>query len=175
MGHMKKRRDEVAARFYTEKYRIYGHLFLVPGRSTADLLNMDQSKFISVTKAKLFTAGAEHPPLQSEFLGQVPFLGINREEILWVLGGRPPDPAATTMREQKVSFLFDGFLVAGVVRMRDSQRLTDLLYTSSAFLPIFKVQVFPCDAQTPFSQLSMTANYEFATLNIQRTISVVEI
>ncbi len=175
MRHLKQRRDELAARLYTTENRIYGHVFLVPGRSTADLLNMDQNKFISVTGAKLFTAGISHPPRKDELLGQVQFLKLNRDNVLWVLGGRSTDASTATQKELKISLLFPSCLLAGVVRVPASQRLTDLLYTANAFVSLYKVQVFPYDGKTPFSKLTQETTYEFATVNIQKTISVVEI
>ncbi|MCP4896232.1 MAG: hypothetical protein GY906_04585 [bacterium] len=175
MGHLKQRRDEVAARFYTPDYRVYGTIFLIPGRSTADLLNMDQNNFIPVIKSQVFAPGIDHPPLQNEFLGQVRFAGLNREQVLWVLGGRPAEPSTVAQKELKVSFIFPNYLVAGTINVPSNQRLTDLLYTSGHFVSALNVQVFPWDGKTPFGQLSGKSRYDFATINLRNTLSVVEL
>ncbi|MFY0007063.1 hypothetical protein ABTQ01_20345, partial [Acinetobacter baumannii] len=57
----KQPREVHEARIYTQAYRVYGLIYLVPGAGTADLLNQEKP-YLPVTGALLYTPGYTHPP-----------------------------------------------------------------------------------------------------------------
>jgi hypothetical protein len=170
----KQRREGVPVRVYTTEYRIYGTVHLVPGRSTSELFNLEQHSFVPMTDVQLFSPGFGHPPEQREYRGRVPFLALNRGNVLWVVGGRPHQPSTGATREVRVSLLFKGVLIAGTVQVPTGQRISDLLYTSREFATLTAASLYPLGADVPFSELKARATYDFVTVNLAMVSAVVE-
>lgn len=174
MAVYKQRREGVPVRVYTTEYRLYGTVHLVPGRSTAELFNLEQHDFVPMTDVQLFSPGYGHPPEQREYRGRVPFLALHRGNVQWVVGGRPYLAATGATREVRVSLLYRGFLIAGTVQVPTGQRISDLLYTSREFTTLTGVSLYPVGADVPFSELKPRATYDFVTVNVALVSAVVE-
>jgi hypothetical protein len=171
---LKQPREDTRVRIYTPEYRIYGHMHLVPGRSTAELLNLEQREFFPVTQVQMFTAGWAHPPQPEELRARLPFLGLSRSRIRWVLGGRPTIVRGASFKEVQLRLLFTGYLVAGQVTIPSGARLTDYLYSSKPFQSMSNVTLFPLAEGEPLADVSPKVKYEFATVNLQQAVAVIE-
>ena len=171
---LKQTREDTRVRIYTPEYRIYGHLHLVPGRSTADLLNLEQRDVVPVTQAQLFSPGWIHPPEESELRGRTLFLGLNRIHIMWVLGGRPTVVKSSAMKDIQLSLLFPAYLLSGVLTIPSGARVTDFLHATRAFQSLTDVSLCTLDEDLPLNELQPKARFEFVTVNMLQAVGVIE-
>jgi len=171
---LKQTREDTRVRIYTPEYRIYGHMHLVPGRSTAELLNLEQRDVVPVTQAQLFSPGWAHPPRESELRGRTLFLGLNRSHIMWVLGGRPTLIKGGSMKELTLSLLFPGYLLSGTLTMPSGARVTDFLHATRAFQSLAGVSLATLDEDRPMNELQPKARFEFVTVNMLQAMGVIE-
>ncbi len=174
MAVFKQPRDETQVRIYTPHYRIYGYVHLVPGRSTADLLNLEQRHIIPVTRANLFAPGWRHPPDKDDLRGRVHFMGLNRTKILWVVGGRSSAMTAATAKEVRVGLLYEDYLLSGQLWIPRGQRVSDHLHTSKPFQSVFGVKLYPLREGQRLADLEEQAEFEFVTVNTSEALAVIE-
>ena len=174
MAVFKQPREEVQVRIYTLDYRIYGYVHLVPGRSTAELLNLEQRHIIPVTRANLFSPGWTHPPDKEDLRGRVHFMGLNRTKILWVVGGRAMAMTTATAKEVRVGLLYEDYLLSGQLWIPRGQRVSDHLHTSKPFQSLFGVKLYPLKEGLRLADLAPQAEFEFVTLNANEALAIIE-
>jgi hypothetical protein len=171
---LKQTREDTRVRVYTTEYRIYGHMHLVPGRSTAELLNLEQREVVPLTQVQLFTPGWVHPPQESELRGRFTFLGLNRDRILWVLGGRPTLVRGASFKDLRLSLLFPGYLLAGQLTIPSGARITDFLHNTRAFQSLTDVQLCTLVEGVPIAELKPKGRFDFVTVNLLQALGVIE-
>ena len=171
---LKQTREDTRVRIYTPEYRIYGHLHLVPGRSTAELLNLEQRDVVPVTQAQLFSPGWVHPPKENDLRGRTQFLGLNRSHIMWVLGGRPTMVKGGSMKELQLSLLFPSYLLSGTLTLPSGARVTDFLHATRAFQSLADVSLCTLDEDRPLHELQPKARFELVTVNLLQAVGVIE-
>jgi hypothetical protein len=171
---LKQPREDTRVRIYTPEHRIYGHMHLVPGRSTAELLSLEQREFVPITQVQLFSPGWTHPPQAHELRARLPFLGLSRTRILWVLGGRPTLVRGASFKEVRMTFVLPGYLVGGQLTIPSGARVSDYLYTARPFQSLSSATLSTLEEGMSLADAPPRARYDFVTVNLAQVMAVVE-
>ena len=170
----KQQRESIAVLACTIDFRIYANMHLVPGKDTAELLNIEKKDFVPLTDVRLFAPGHDDPPDPSTALGRTPFFGLNRTATLWVAGGRPPEIAEISHKDVKVAMILHRTMLAGIMKIPTAARLTDHLYTSRPFQTVFNARLYPMAKGQSLSEIKPAAKFDFVTVNSKMAIGVIE-
>lgn len=174
MRGYKQPRESLPVLAHTLGYRLHANMHLVPGKSTADLLNADKKGFVPLTDVRLFAPGHDDPPDPMTALGRTPFFGLNRETTFWVAGGRAPLLPGLNHKEVKVALVFHRTMLGGIMRIPSAARLTDHLCGLSPFQTLFNASLYPMTEGQNLSEIKPAARYEFVTVNSRLATGVIE-
>ncbi|MCS6867874.1 MAG: hypothetical protein NZ846_03930 [Thermus sp.] len=171
----KQPREAHEARIYTQAYRVYGLIHLVPGSGTADLLNQERP-YLPVTGALLYTPGYRHPPEAKELKASTGFLALRKERIQWAVGGRPAEPrtSPTLLERRRLAFLFGEYLVAGELLLPRGVRLSDHLSQAKPFQTLLEARLYTLSPDKPIVELSPVESFPFVTVNLRQAEAVAE-
>lgn len=171
----KQPREVYEARIYTQAYRVYGLIYLVPGAGTADLLNLEKP-YLPVTGALLYTPGYTHPPEAKDLKASTGFLALRKERIQWVVGGKPSEPrtSPSLLERRKLAFLFGDYLLAGELLLPRGVRLSDHLSQAKPFQTLFEAKLYVLTPNKPIVDLEPSETFPFVTLNLRRAEAVAE-
>jgi len=169
-------RDPFEARIYTAEYLIYGSIYLVHGKGTADLLNAENRNRIPVTGALVYAAGLEHPPQASELKADASFMAVNKTDICWMVGGRPSGPKGSLglFERKRVAMLFEGYILVGELDTHKNTRLSDQLAVLKTFQTLSGAVLYRMPVQQPIVNLPPDQQFEFVTVNLNKADTVIE-
>lgn len=168
----KQPREAASVRVVCEANRLYGEIHMVPGRSTADLFNLESRPLVPMSKVQLFSKGFAKPSEQGELQARLGFLALNRCRVLWIAGGRAATLQAA--KETRVGLVFEDHLISGQVQVPQAKRLTDHLQMSRPFVTVLHAALYPVQAGQSFSELHAIEKFEFLTVNTFRAVAIVE-
>ncbi|WP_243026736.1 hypothetical protein [Thermus albus] len=171
----KQPREVHEARIYTQAYRVYGLIYLVPGAGTADLLNQERS-YLPVTGALLYAPGYAHPPEAKDLKASTGFLALRKERILWVVGGKPSEPrtSPSLLERRKLAFLYGDYLLAGDLLLPRGVRLSDHLSQAKPFQSLLEAKLYALVPGKPIVGLEPTESFSFITVNLRLAEAVAE-
>ncbi|AEB12845.1 hypothetical protein Marky_2121 [Marinithermus hydrothermalis DSM 14884] len=163
------------ARIYTDTYRIYGMIHLAPAgrvgraQATADLLNLEARPTLAVSGARLYAPGYAHPPEAREALGTVTSIAVPKEQILWVVGGRPATPSAQGLvKARRLALIFPGFFLVGKLFGPGDLRFPEWLAVTKPFQTLFEAELYLLGMEHPLSAPKPVDTFEFVTVNLRR-------
>ncbi|GAB5601911.1 hypothetical protein FJNA_04350 [Thermus sp. FJN-A] len=164
----KQPREAHEARIYTQAYRVYGVIYLVPGAGTADLLNQEKA-YLPVTGALLYTAGYLHPPEAKDLKASTGFLALRKERIQWAVGGRPSEPRTSPalLERKRLAFLFGDYLLAGELLVPRGVRLSDHLSQAKPFQTLLEAKLYTLTPGRPIVELAPQEAFPFVTVNLR--------
>ncbi len=174
MGAFKQPRESLPVVAWTPDYRLYANIHLVPGKSTADLLNAAKKDFIPLTDVRLFPQGYDDPPDPSTCLGCTPFFGLNRAKTLWISGGQPSARSVLSLKEVKVALIFHQNMIGGTMKIPPTARVTDHLCSSGPFYTVFNARLYPMVEGQNLSAIKPAARFEFVVVNSVLATGVIE-
>ena len=163
-------------RVHTADFRIYGTVHLPKSGSTATFLNMDRRLFVPMTGVLVYAPGYEHPPRVEEMRAAADFLAVQKQEILWVVGGRsePAETPGVPVKKQRMALLFGCCVLVGVLVTPAGVRLSDFLAGARPFQTLFDVRLYALADDTPARELELRQAFEFVTVNVQRLLGIME-
>ncbi|WP_337867359.1 hypothetical protein [Meiothermus sp.] len=169
-------RDSFEARIYTREYRIYGNIYLVQAGGTADLLNTENRTHIPVTGALVYMAGLEHPPQTSELKADTPFTAVSKEDICWMVGGRPSVPKGNLalFERKRVALLFEGYILVGDLDIHKNTRLSDQLAVLKPFQTLSGAVLYRMPKQQPIVNAPPDQQFDFVTVHLSKADTVTE-
>ena len=171
----KQPREVHEARIYTQAYRVYGLIYLVPGAGTADLLNQEKP-YLPVTGALLYTPGYTHPPEAKDLKASTGFLALRKELIQWVVGGRPTEPRTSPalLEKRRLALLFGDYLLAGELLLPRGVRLSDFLSQAKPFQTLLEAGLYPLLPDRPIVELEPLERFPFVTVYLRLAEAVAE-
>lgn len=170
----KQPRESLAVLANTLDYRLFANMHLVPDTTTADLLNTEKKNFIPLTDVRLFSPGHDDPPDPKTALGRTPFFGLNRKSTLWVAGGRAPVLPELTHKEVKVAMIFHHTMLAGIIKIPITARMTDHFDTSRSFQTMYNARLYPMAEGQSLSEIKAAARFDFVVVNAHLATGVIE-
>ncbi|WP_038046952.1 hypothetical protein [Thermus caliditerrae] len=171
----KQPREAHEARIYTQAYRVYGMVYLVPTTGTADLLNHEKP-YLPVTGALIYTPGYAHPPETKELKASTGFLALRKERIQWMVGGRPSEPrtSPSLLERKRLAFLFGDYLLAGELLVPRGVRLSDHLSQAKPFQTLLEAKLYTLAPDRPIVELPPQETFSFVTVNLRLAEAVAE-
>lgn len=171
----KQPREAHEARIFTQAYRVYGMIYLVPGSGTADLLNQEKV-YLPVTGALLYTPGYLHPPEAKDLKASTSFLALRKERIQWVVGGKAAEPRTSPalLERRSLAFLFGEYLLAGALLVPRGVRLSDHLSQAKPFQTLLEARLYILRPDHPIVELEPVERFPFVTLNLRLAEAVAE-
>jgi len=168
-------REAFEARVYTLHHRFYGLIHLPPGMGTADHLNQERP-FLPMTGVLVYAFGLEHPPRLEALRGELPFLALRKEQIVFLVGGKPAEPKAPgTYAARRLLFLLPGYLLLGELLLPRGVRLSDYLSQARRFQTLHRAGVYLLAPGRPVRDLEPLERLDFLTLNLQQVEGVAEV
>ncbi len=168
-------REAFEARAYTLHHRFYGLIHLPPAVGVADHLNQDRP-FLPMTGVLVYAFGLEHPPRLEALQGELAFLALRKEQIAFLVGGRPAQPKAPgTYEARRLLFLFPGYLLLGEVTLPRGVRLSDPLSQTRPFQTLYRAGVYLLAPGRPVRDLEPLERHEFLTVNLRLAEGVAEV
>ena len=161
------------ARVVTAAHRIVGKMRLPPLATTADYLNLENKSFFPVEDAAIYASGFR--PVAGEPLLRAGFLGVAKNNLLWVVGGVPSRILASpkVLTKRRAAVFFPDHVLVGEIEMFKTLDLPAFFSKTKPFVTLFDAELFDIEAfgKTP----SPEERFEFVTLHLRGIEGVVEL
>lgn len=158
------------AHLYLADLQLYGLIYLPqstlgqPLPSTADWLNQGDSPLLPLASVNLYRSDSPATPRAEDILAVLPSMGLPKERVLYLQGGRPP--AVRDGKRRRVALLYPHSVLVGWLEGPEGQDFHQYMALALPFQPLFEAEVYPLGQ--PLSQAKCLERHPFLTVNLRQ-------
>ena len=174
-----RRVTPMEGRIYTNEFRLYGQLHLPDFLGTARLLNLTDRPYLPITQCRVYDAGFHHPPESEALQYETDFAAVPKDHILWVLGGRPEEPADHARREPRLVYvMYASYVLTGRLYIMPDQRVSDYLhtvFTDRPFQDLHGARVLVPRRNAQLEEFEVLQHHDFVVVNLKQAGGVFDV
>lgn len=164
---------------HTVTLRVHGTLHARAGIPMTRILTAGDRPHLSLTNARLYATGVEHPPAPHARLHATAFAAIPKDAIVWLAGGQAEvHPPGLGLEPRESYLVFPTFVLAGAILMRPEVRFSDAIGTAmlnKPYVTLHDARVLERrHADTPIADLPTLRTEPHVTADLRKVTAILD-